>query len=128
MNWLGGVVGYHVSLTSVSSTEGPEFKPRLSQSNRTSEFLTERASGLYILSGVVAEWLSRKTRNLVPSGASVRIWPTSFFFAAVFVGMDGTLDVGCCGAVFFGHYCIRDGSSIVLFVWIFTSPSRVKRL
>ncbi|KAF1851052.1 uncharacterized protein K460DRAFT_361799 [Cucurbitaria berberidis CBS 394.84] len=28
-------------------------------------------------SGVVAEWLSRKTRNLVPSGASVRIWPTS---------------------------------------------------
>ena len=37
-------------------------------------------------SGVVAEWLSRKTRNLVPSGASVRIWPTSgekFFFFCV---------------------------------------------
>jgi hypothetical protein len=32
-NWLGGVVGYHVSLTrhSPSDTEGPEFKPRLSQ-------------------------------------------------------------------------------------------------
>ena len=30
--------------------------------------------------GVVAEWLSRKTRNLVPSGASVRIWPTSTLF------------------------------------------------
>jgi hypothetical protein len=31
-NWLGGVVGYHVSLTrhSPSDTEGPEFKPRLS--------------------------------------------------------------------------------------------------
>ncbi|KAH5833314.1 hypothetical protein HBI94_021260 [Parastagonospora nodorum] len=31
--------------------------------------------------GVVAEWLSRKTRNLVPSGAQVRILPTSFLFA-----------------------------------------------
>jgi hypothetical protein len=30
--------------------------------------------------GIVAEWLSRKTRNLVPSGASVRIWPMSLFF------------------------------------------------
>lgn len=28
---LGGVVGYHISLTCVSNTEGPEFKPRLSQ-------------------------------------------------------------------------------------------------
>ena len=30
-------------------------------------------------SGVVAEWLSRKTRNLILSRASVRIWPTSLF-------------------------------------------------
>jgi hypothetical protein len=30
--------------------------------------------------GVVAEWLSRMTRNHIPSGASVRIWPTSSFF------------------------------------------------
>ena len=34
--WLGGVVGYHVSLTrhSPSDTEGPEFKPRLSHAMR----------------------------------------------------------------------------------------------
>ena len=40
--------------------------------------------------GVVAEWLSRKTRNLVPSGASVRIWPTSIF---LLVGLDGQLSL-----------------------------------
>jgi hypothetical protein len=34
-----------------------------------------------LFNGIVAEWLSRKTRNLVPSGASVRIWPMSIFFA-----------------------------------------------
>ena len=39
--------------------------------------------------GVVAEWLSRKTRNLVPSGASVRIWPTSSFLLKTGPSQDG---------------------------------------
>ncbi|OAK94070.1 hypothetical protein IQ06DRAFT_89626 [Phaeosphaeriaceae sp. SRC1lsM3a] len=39
--WLGGVVGYHVSLTrhSPSDTEGPEFKPRLSHQIALAGFL-----------------------------------------------------------------------------------------
>lgn len=44
------------------------------------------------LIGVVAEWLSRKTRNLVPSGAQVRILPTSFFVLLYLLGsVVGTL-------------------------------------
>jgi hypothetical protein len=40
--WLGGVVGYHVSLTrhSPSDTEGPEFKPRLSHYKRSRALFT----------------------------------------------------------------------------------------
>jgi len=42
---LGGVVGYHVSLTShVGHTEGPEFKPRLSHNKPE----LERASFLFV--------------------------------------------------------------------------------
>jgi hypothetical protein len=32
-----------------------------------------------LLTTISAEWLSRMTRNHIPSGASVRIWPTSSF-------------------------------------------------
>lgn len=54
--------------------------------------------------GVVAEWLSRKTRNLVPSGASVRIWPTSFFLGVggrdhlpLLLELRGIFLFGVCG-------------------------------
>jgi hypothetical protein len=33
----------------------------------------------------MAEWLSRKTRNLVPSGAQVRVLLTSSFFLLVLI-------------------------------------------
>ncbi|KAJ4291615.1 hypothetical protein N0V90_009510 [Kalmusia sp. IMI 367209] len=38
------------------------------------------------IKGAVAEWLSRKTRNLVPSGAQVRILPASTFLLGVHNG------------------------------------------
>ena len=55
------------------------------------------------LTGVVAEWLSRKTRNLVPSGAQVRILPTSikgFLFAYAWL---------CCGGWACGGLVVNVG-------------------